>query len=598
MPEEYLRPVDVEREYGLTRADLTKYENVGVLRSQRTQGGQRRYTRTDIDNLFQTQAAAGNPIPVDDESRFVFREFGTTGLNRWSATATEEKLRELRGRRGRELLKEMRINDPVISAIFFAIESALRQATWRVKPASESKEDTEVAKFVESCLHDMSFTWSDTLSFIFGFLEQGFSIVEIVYKVRSGKDGDPESTFDDGRIGWRKWSPRPALTLMEGSEWIIDDNGGIQGCRQVDPNGRQIIIPINKMLLFRTTVGDNNSPEGRPIHRSMYAAWWYSQNIMEIEGIGIERDLAGIPVVYLGNDTSKTGPTSDYTMAQELVTNLRNDEQAGVVIPKPKMGSGAAEGDGILLELLSSSGRRAYDTSAIIERYDKRKALAVLAQFIMLGMERVGSYALSKSQGDLFVISVTSLLTSIADVINQYAIKRLVKYNVFPGITGYPQLVPGTVGVPDLTEIATYVNTMVQQELITPDPELERHLRQLAHLPEYKPPVVEYDADGNPINNGAGPRQDISIEKAALLVRRVGLATKGLVDLGVLDSQSAIDLLSPLVQELKDGIDNELLLGGTMRRQKLTSATEEEIRELDNPAKDEVKPPLGDEEEV
>lgn len=589
MPEEYLRPIDVEREFGLTRADLLRYESVGAIRPQRTSGGQRRYTKSEIDALFQTQAATGSPIPVTDESRYIYREYGTTGLNRWSPTAAQEKLRELRGRKGRELLKEMRTNDPVISAIFFAIESALRQATWRVKPASESEADTEVAKFVESCLHDMSFTWSDTLSFIFGFLEQGFSIVEIVYKVRNGKNGEPASRHDDGRIGWRKWSPRPALTLMEGSEWIIDDNGGIQGCRQVDPLGKQIVIPINKMLLFRTTVGDNNSPEGRPIHRSMYAAWWYSQNIMEIEGIGIERDLAGIPVVYLGDDASKTGPSSDYNMALELVTNLRNDEQAGVVIPKAKMGNGASEGNGILLELLASSGRRAYDTSAIIERYDKRKALAVLAQFIMLGMERVGSYALSKSQGDLFVISATSLLNSIADVINQYAIKRLIDYNVFPEATGYPELVPGTVGVPDLTEIATYVNTMVQQELITPDPELERHLRQLAGLPEYKPPQIEYDENGNPISGGS--RQDISIEKAALLVRRVGLATKGLVDLGVLDAQSAIDLLSPLVQELKDGIDNELLLGGTMRRQKLTTATEEEIKELDNPAVDEGEPP-------
>ena len=350
------------------------------------------------------------------------------------------------------------------------------------------------------------------------------------------------------------------------------------------------------MLLFRTTVGDNNSPEGVPIHRSMYSAWWYSQNIMEIEGIGIERDLAGIPVVYLGNDTSKTGPASDYNMAVELVTNLRNDEQAGVVIPKAKMGAGAADGEGILLELLSSSGRRAYDTSAIIERYDKRKALAVLAQFIMLGMEKVGSFALSKSQSDLFELSATALLNTIADVMNQYAVKRLIDYNVFPGISGYPTIIPGTVGVPNLTEIAAYVNTMVQREIITPDPELERHLRQLAGLPEYKPPVVEYDADGNPIG---GQKQDISIEKAALLVRRVGLATKGLVDLGVLDAQSAIDLLSPLVQELKDGIDNELLLGGTMKRQKLTAATPEEIRELDNPAPDEPggSPPPEDEEE-
>jgi len=48
-----------------------------------------------------------------------YAEIGTTGLRQWSGSIHEERLRELRGREGRILYREMRDNDPVISAIFF-----------------------------------------------------------------------------------------------------------------------------------------------------------------------------------------------------------------------------------------------------------------------------------------------------------------------------------------------------------------------------------------------------------------------------------------------------------------------------------------------
>ena len=300
---------------------------------------------------------------------------------------------------------------------------------------------------------------------------------------------------------------------------------------------------------------------------------------MEIEGIGIERDLAGLPVIYLGNDTSKSGPNSDYQIAKDLVVNIRNDEQAGIVIPKPKMGA-TSEGNGILFELVSSGGRRQYDTSAIIERYDKRKALSVLAQFIMLGMEKVGSYALSKSQGDLFTISVSAWLDSIASVINTYAIPKLIKYNSFPGITEYPKLIPGTVGVPDLVGIASYVNTLVNNDIIRVDSELERHLRQVGGLPQAKEDIDEATGE-------ASLKQNLPLEKAALLVRRVGLAVRSLQDLGVMGPERASALLGPLVAELEQGMANELS-GGTLARQKISAPTDFETKEEVSETDDEL----------
>ena len=432
------------------------------------------------------------------EQRAPFQEFGVSGLNQWGGSVYEERLKELRGSKGRVLLREMRLNDPVIAAVFLALESYIKRADWRIDPASSLPQDKRAAEFLEGCLfQDMSLSWTDTMTFILTMFEQGFSVLELVYKRRLGShpsdytENPSPSRFDDGRIGWRKWAPRPAESLAPGSEWVFDRTGGIQGINQQPQVGYiasgNIFIPIQKMLLFRTTVAPANNPEGLPIHRSMYLPWWYSTQMMEIEGIGVERDLAGVPIVYLGYDCSLSGKDSDYERAKDLVVNLRRDEQAGIVVPKPKLGT-AGDGRGMLVELLSTSGTRGHDTNAIIERYDKRKALALLAQFIMLGLERIGSYALANQQAELFLTTVKAWLGAVADTINRHAIPRLFRYNVFPGITGLPKLAPTVTNVPDLTSLASFINTLVGNEILSPDIDLERHLRQIAGLP---PPIIQ-----------------------------------------------------------------------------------------------------------
>lgn len=56
---------------------------------------------------------------------------------------------------------------------------------------------------------------------------------------------------------------------------------------------------------------------------------------------------------------------------ETIVRNIRRDETEGVVLPA-----------GYKLELLSSGGTRQFDTNAIVNRYDTRIAMTVLADFI------------------------------------------------------------------------------------------------------------------------------------------------------------------------------------------------------------------------
>ncbi len=574
MPDKkYLSAQEVQKEFGPSRHTLLKWENEGDITPARVGSGQRRYDRDQIETLLkQSNGAKPPPISVNgNQPRPDFREYGVTGLNRFGGSIYDEKLRELRGRAGRIKYREMRLNNPVVAAIFFGLVNALKQPSVRAKPASDSIPDQKAALWLETCLYDMSFSWMDTLDLILQpMFEQGFTLLELVNKRRLGMappsyiENPARSKYDDNKIGWRKWAPRPAESLADGQEWIYDAHGGIQGINQQpdimggpvlplvnysafrDIEGQEAMrgiysIPIEKLLHFRTTLHPANNPEGMSLLRPMYLAYHFATNLQEIEGIGAERDLAGIPVMYLGEGTTLSGADSDYEESKALVVNLRNDEQTGVVIPHPKMGT-AGEGRGVLLELLSTGGRRNWDVGSIVERYEKRMALSCLAQFIMLGMSQVGSYALSRHQGDLFVLAATAFLQSVADVINRHAIPRLFAINAFPGITDYPELVFSPVGIPDLEAVSEFVNKLVEREVLTPDPELERHLRQLGGLPA---PAIEV------VTSQPAAKEERGVEETALLVRRLSMAIQPLQELMVLGEADAQAMLKPLVDDLK-----------------------------------------------
>ena len=97
-------------------------------------------------------------------------ELGSTGLRRSGGTVYEEFLSSLRGIRGARVYREMADNDPTIGSMLFAIEKVITRLEWRVDPYSDhsadgdiSEQEKEAAAFIESCLHDMSDSWDQTL---------------------------------------------------------------------------------------------------------------------------------------------------------------------------------------------------------------------------------------------------------------------------------------------------------------------------------------------------------------------------------------------------------------------------------------------------
>lgn len=407
------------------------------------------------------------------------KEIGRIGQRRYGGMIYEEFLRELRGRKGIEVYREMSENDDVVGAILFAIEMLVRQTDWNVEPGGSTAKDKEAAEFVYSCMHDMQETWIDTISEILSFLTYGWSLHEIVYKRRMGntKNAKTKSKYNDGLIGWRKLPIRAQETLYQ---WEYDEEDNLLGMTQMPPPSYETYtIPMSKALLFRTKSRKNN-PEGRSILRNAYRSWYFKRRIQEIEGIGIERDLAGLPVLYAPPELDIWDNTIEdnvriRTGLETMVKSIRRDEMEGVVLP-----------DGYKLELLSSGGTRQFDTNAIINRYDVSIAMTVLADFIFLGHQQTGSWALSSDKTELFALATGANLDIICETFNRQAIPALIDINGshFEGITDYPKMTHGDIEDADITKVSTFIKDMTGIGVLVPDDGLEDYIRQVGHLPE------------------------------------------------------------------------------------------------------------------
>lgn len=417
------------------------------------------------------------------------KEIGRVGQRRYGGIFYEEFLSELRGRKGAEVFTEMSNNDETIGAILFAIEMLVRQASWNVEPGGSTAKDREAAEFVKSCMDDMQQTWIDTISEILSFLTYGWSFHEIVYKRRMGrtKDNRTSSKYDDGLIGWMKLPIRSQETLYQ---WEYDDQDNLIGMTQMPPPDFGLItIPMNKAMLFRTRSRKDN-PEGRSILRTAYRSWYFKRRIQEIEGIGIERDLAGLPVITTPEgmdiwDKDDEDMNAIRAGLEAMVKNIRRDSTEGLVLPF-----------GYTFELTSTGGSRQFDTNSIIARYDTKISQTVLADFIQLGHESVGSFALSSDKTNLFSMAICAFLDIICQTFNSQGIPALIDINGdhFAGVTDYPLLTHGDIEDVDLATVATFIKDMTSIGVIIPDESLEDYVRQLGKLPKRTTDTVPMEA--------------------------------------------------------------------------------------------------------
>lgn len=402
---------------------------------------------------------------------------GIVGLRQSAGYVYEEFLPELRWPRAGKVYQQMADNDPVVGAILYLAEMLVRGAEWRVDAASSSAEGEEAAEFLRGCMDDMETSWASTITEILSMFTYGWSFHEILYKVRRGhKTSNPKfhSKFNDGKFGWRGF---PIRSQASWERWVFDENTGelVAFQQRPEPTYQLYTIPITKGLLFRTRVSRGN-PEGRSLLRNAYRPYYFKQRMEEIEGIGIERDLAGLPVLTTPEDLDLFDDTDPEMVklrnqAESLVTSVRRDAQEGIILPF-----------GWDLSLLSSGSTRTINIGDVIERYDNRIAITMLSDIVLIGNgSKAGSFAMADVKQSMLSNALQAQLQNIADVFNQKAVPQLFELNSWD-LEEYPKIVPGQINQPSLKEVAVMLRAMGLD--LTKDRDLNNYVRSLMTMPQ------------------------------------------------------------------------------------------------------------------
>jgi hypothetical protein len=352
----------------------------------------------------------------------LYKPIGVSGLRHSGGIIQEEFLPELRNSEALKVFRQMSTNDATVSSMLFAIKMLIRGIEWDVTPFSDKPRHINQADELRTMLDDMDISWADTLSEIMSFLVYGFSIHEIVLKKRQGRKKG--SKYNDGLVGIKKLAIRGQETIQY---WKFDEYGDLLWVEQVDPNtAKRNILRRDKFLLFKADSYKEN-PASTSILRNSYRAWKLKTKIEDYEAVGISRDLAGMPVIYVPAQMLGEDATDEEKSAVEyfkkVITSVQNNEQSGVMIPALYDENGNKLFD---FQLMSSGGTRQFDTSAIIQRYNTQIVQTVLADFIMLGQGSQGSYALSSNKTKLFTVAIQSWLKSVVHELNNNLVTKLV----------------------------------------------------------------------------------------------------------------------------------------------------------------------------
>jgi hypothetical protein len=402
-----------------------------------------------------TQLAVNQTVPPN-------LEVGTTGLAQFSGLIFQEPLIELRGKAGHDRYNEMRLNSPIISALLLSIENPLRSTSWEF--ASDEENDPRL-DLLNEARENLEHSWNDFISEALTLLPFGFSMFEMVYEQVGGQ------------MLWKSFSPRGQDTVYR---WLYDEIRNdpadpnpkfrLKGFVQLaPPKYVPTPIPLERLLMFRLH-SERDNPEGRSILRAAWVPYFYIKHLQQIEAIGLERMGPGFPVITLPQGATTGGNDTDDAKAAKIVRNVRNDEQAGMVLPF-----------GWEFEF-ARGGATFPDYDRVINRHEKRILTSTLAQFLMLGQDGVGSLALSKDQTDFFTMSVNAVGDIISETFTQVAIPQLMALNGYDaeGLRLEHTPAQGNTGVSVVADFLQKVGST----FITWTPEDEVWLRQVVNLPE------------------------------------------------------------------------------------------------------------------
>jgi len=319
----------------------------------------------------------------------------------------------------------------VASAVRLFLNMASK-AAWKVEPAEDSGDAgiENAEKLQDILFRDLSTPWHRIVRRAAMYRFYGFSIQEWTAQRRP-----------DGSVGLFDIEPRPQNTV---ERWDVDEAGIVSGVIQRAPqDSREIYIPRSK-LLYLVDDSLNDTPEGLGLFRHLVDPASRLQRYEQLEGIGFETDLRGIPVgraplgelkraVDNGELSASDKAAAELPMRTFLENHIRGRQTAMLL----DSSTYRAEDEGAspssiyqwAVELLTGSTTAIPDIGTAIQRVTREIARVVGVEHLLLGETGAGSLALSRDKSETFALVVSSTLEELTESIDSDVVKQVAALN-------------------------------------------------------------------------------------------------------------------------------------------------------------------------
>lgn len=361
---------------------------------------------------------------------------------------------DLQGSRRYKTFGEILVNCAILGAGVRYFLNLTSKAGWKVTPADDSEEAKEYAEFVEDVMNDMETPWARIVRRAAMYRFYGFSVQEWTAKKR-----------EDGRIGFLDIEPRPQKTI---EKWELDESGEVAGCTQTVPQtGLDVFLPRWK-IVYLVDDSLSDSPEGLGLFRHIAPHAKRLKTYEDLESIGFETDLRGIPVlrapIAILRQAVKDGKMTQTQMDEALntlknfITNHFRSAKTGLLLDSLTYTSSdeartPSNTTQYSIELLRGSGSTIMkEVESAIDRVNEEIARLLGVEHLLLGTQSKGSFALSRDKTNNFFLIVDSTLVELSETFEKDFLDVLWELNGFSKETK-PTLSPEPVKFTDVSVI-------------------------------------------------------------------------------------------------------------------------------------------------
>lgn len=338
-----------------------------------------------------------------------------------------------------------------LSLIRFAALSRDYDIIWPNKEKDSKEADDDVIDFLKFNFENVEGRMEGALANVLTAIPYGFSVTERVFKIA-----------DDG-----KWQNKIVLKRLKGLdpetiEFKVDKYGNLIGVMQsTNEPENKVELNIENLIIYV------NDPEfgnwyGNSRLRSVYKNWFIKDVLTKFWNIALER--FGVPILV------GTVPTpGDFQKMQTILDNLKFKssitKNPGWEIAALETGIGRSSGG---------------DFASAITYHNEQILKGLLIPVVLLSNPKAGSFALAKTQFDLFTIMLKQLERDIEKIIEDQLIKPLVRLNYDASATEFPQFRFKPMTKEDLLELSKAFALIVKNGIALPE---ESSLREMLGLP-------------------------------------------------------------------------------------------------------------------